>query len=130
MIRHLMRTAAVLGTLALFGIGGFAPKAHAQYVNPAMCRQFSHTSHMCITNNSPYAIVGVTAGPSAGWAPTQWLAVPGGVVPPGATVVVTFPTWTGGCNQYVFVHTSNPMHPTHSIFANVCSVYRLTIGSW
>lgn len=94
------------------------------------CRQFAHTSHMCITNASPYTIVGVAAGASAGWIPPTWLPVPNGMIAPGQTAVVTFNTWGQGCWQYVFIHTTNPMHATHSLYTNVCAAYKITIPSW
>ena len=92
------------------------------------CAALSGSPYMCIKNQSSSPVIAVTAS-SGNMFGNDWINIPGGPIMPGGTSIVRFNTWSGGCNQHLFVRTANGQ--THMLpFLNVCQAASVIISGW
>jgi hypothetical protein len=80
-----------------------ARPAHAQMGSQTNCSALLGFPLICVKNESAFPIMGIqtTSSMSLG---SNWIAVPGGPIPPGGLAIVKFPPWSGDY-QNVFVKT-------------------------
>ena len=111
---------------ALAAIAGLCTaQAHAQN----NCSALTGTPLMCMENHSSYPVVAVQAASTSAFG-SNWIPIPGGMIPPGGMSIIRFPTgWGNDCNKYVVVRTSSGS--TH-VFpgVNVCASSKFMIPGW
>ena len=103
--------------------------SHAQSVNNVNCAALTNSPFMCVKNMSSYPVVAMQASSSNGFNTNAWIRIPGGAIHNSATAIVKFNAWSGGCNQYVTILTSDNRTHTYPQ-VNVCQATSFNVNGW
>jgi len=123
------RISSTIAAVAIAVAGAiFSTNAGAQQIN-VNCAALNGSPMMCVKNATSAPVVAVQATSNMGFNPTSWINIPGGPIMPGGTSIVRFPTWAGGCNQYVSIRLADGRTHTYP-FTNVCSSTSFTVQGW